>query len=130
MVKYLDFLMGAPGDAKQQARYDEVLPRASLEQMWRPVVPLDAKDPAAGSMGLTWFLERHAGLDFIAHSGGQNAFISHVYVHLSSRTAYVVAFNTIGDPPVAGGPGDTRRLDAEIRDYLVEHVFAAYAGVR
>jgi len=128
MVKYLDFLMGAPGDAAQQARYDEVLPRASLEEMWKPVVPLDANDPSAGSMGLTWFLERHGGLDFVAHSGGQNAFISHVYVHLPSRTAYVVAFNTIGDPPVAGGAGDTRRLDAEIRDYLVEHVFGIYAG--
>lgn len=128
MMKYLDFLLGAPDDAARQAAYDAVLPRASLEEMWRPVVPLDAKNPAAGSMGLTWFLERHGGLDFVAHSGGQNAFISHVYVHLPSRTAYVVAFNTMGDPPIQGGPGDTRRLDAEIRDYLVEHLFALYAG--
>ena len=130
MVKYLGFLMGAPDDAARQAQYDEILPRASLEEMWTPVVPLDANDPSAGSMGLTWFLERHGGLDFIAHSGGQNAFISHVYVHQPSRTAYVVAFNTIGDPPVAGGLGDTRRLDAEIRDYLVEHVFGFYAAKR
>ena len=28
-------------------------------------------------MGLTYFLERHGGLDFVAHSGGQNGFISH-----------------------------------------------------
>lgn len=128
MVKYLNFLMGAPRDAAQQARYDEVLKRASLEEMWRPVVPVPAEGTqSAGSMGLTYFLEQHGGMRFIAHSGGQNAFISHFYLQPDSRTAYIVAFNTIGDPPVAGGAGDTRGLDREIRDYLVKHVFPRYA---
>ena len=88
-----------PGDAARQARYDEVLSRASLEEMWRPVVPVEG-DEANGaeraSMGLAFFLERPGGLDFVAHSGGQNGFISHFYVHLPSRTAYIVAFNTLG----------------------------------
>jgi CubicO group peptidase (beta-lactamase class C family) len=131
MVKYLRFLMGAPGDAARQARYDEVLSRASLAEMWTPVVPVlgdDANGAERASMGLSFFLERHGGLDFVAHSGGQNGFISHFYVHLPSRTAYIVAFNTLGDPPSPDGRGDTRKLDREIRDDLVAHVFPLYAG--
>jgi CubicO group peptidase (beta-lactamase class C family) len=127
MVKYLNFLMGTAPDAATRARYDEVLTRSSLEEMWKPVVPVPAEGvQAAGWMGLSFFLERHAGLDFVAHSGGQNAFISHFYIHPASRTAYIVAFNTSGDPPEKDGRGDTRRLDREIRDHLIERVFPAY----
>lgn len=129
MVKYLNFLMGAPGDTALQARYDEVLRRSSLEEMWKPVVPVPAEgSQAAGAMGLTFFLEEHGGLPFVAHSGNQNAFTSHFYVHLSSRTAYIVAFNTYGDPAGPDGKGDARRLDREIRDYLVTHVFPRYVS--
>lgn len=129
MVKYLNFLMGAPPDAAQQARYEEVLKRSSLEEMWKPAVPVPAEGTqSAGAMGLTYFLEEHGGMRFIAHSGGQNAFISHFYLQPDSRTAYVVAFNTIGDPPVTGGAGDTRGLDREIRDYLVKNVFPLYVS--
>ena len=127
MVKYLNFLMGTPGDQALQARYDEVLKRSSLEEMWQPVVPVPAEGTqSAGAMGLCFFLEQHGGVRFVAHSGGQNAFISHFYIQPDSRTAYIVAFNTIGDPPAKDGKGDTRGLDRDIRDYLVSQVFSLW----
>ncbi len=49
-------------------------------------------------MGLCFFLEEHGGRPFVAHSGSQNGFISHFYVNVESRTAYVVAFNTVAEP--------------------------------
>ena len=131
MVKYLNFLMGTPPDAASRARYGDVLARSSLEEMWKPVVPLDPKEAGgaqSASMGLCFFIEQFGGVRFVAHSGSQNAFISHFYIQPDSRTAYIVAFNTIGDPPAKDGAGDTRALDREIRDYLVKNVFPMYAS--
>jgi CubicO group peptidase (beta-lactamase class C family) len=126
MVKYLNFLMGTAPDEAARARYDAVLKQSSLEEMWKPVVPIEAKESGgaqSAAMGLCFFLEQHGGMRFVAHSGGQNAFISHFYIQPDSRTAYIVAFNTIGDPPAKDGKGDTRALDQEIRDYLVKNLF-------
>jgi CubicO group peptidase (beta-lactamase class C family) len=116
MAKYLAFLSG---DASSQARYDGILKRASLEEMWKPVVPIGD----GSSMGLAFFLEQHAGLNFIAHSGGQNGFISHFYLQPASRLAYVVAFNTQTTSDKQGDARNTRALDATLRDYIVEHFF-------
>ncbi|HUL72716.1 MAG TPA: serine hydrolase domain-containing protein [Vicinamibacterales bacterium] len=118
LARYLGFLMGTR-DAATQARYDAILKRASLEEMWRPVVPVS---PGV-SMGLTFFLERHNGLDFIAHSGGQNGFISHFYLHAPTRRAYLVAFNTQTTSAKAGDDRNTRALDAALRDVIIKAVF-------
>ena len=106
-------------DAARQRQYDAVLKRRTLEEMWTPIVPVS---PGV-SMGLTYFLERHSGLDFIAHSGGQNGFISHFYVHPPSRFAYIVAFNTQTTSAKAGEKRNTRALDAALRDVMVKTVF-------
>jgi CubicO group peptidase (beta-lactamase class C family) len=120
MARYLGFLMGS-ADPVRQARYDTILSRASLEDMWRPVVPVsDGVD-----MGLTFFLERHGGLDFIAHSGGQNGFISHFYLRRGSHLAYIVAFNTQTTSAKAGDLRNTRALDAAITDEAVKTIFRA-----
>ena len=123
MARYLGFLMGSR-DAARQRQYDAVLKRSTLEEMWKPIVPVS---PGV-SMGLTWFLERHGGLDFIAHSGGQNGFISHFYLHRPTRAAYLVAFNT--EVSSGGTPAReiTREADAVLRDALIEHVFSALQG--
>jgi CubicO group peptidase (beta-lactamase class C family) len=116
MANYLAFLMGDP---QQQARYDAILKRSSLLDMWNPVVPVGD----GSSMGLGFFLEQHAGLDFVAHSGGQNGFISHFYLQPASRRAYIIAFNTQTTSDKQGEARNTRALDARLRDYLVEHLF-------
>ncbi|MEW5981808.1 MAG: serine hydrolase domain-containing protein [Acidobacteriota bacterium] len=123
MAKYLGFLAGS-SDSVTARRYDAVLKRSSLEEMWRPVVPVS---PGV-SMGLGFFLEQHGGLGFIAHSGGQNGFISHFYLHPLSGVASLVAFNTQTTSAKEGQRRNTRALDARLRDVLVERVFKPLVG--
>jgi len=122
MAKYMDFLVGDPS---RQAVYDAVLRRASLEEMWKPVVQVQGADEKGAKMGLCFFLEEHGGFAFVAHSGGQNAFISHFYVNVASQTAYVVAFNTVAEPIGPDGKGNTRQVDRDVRDYVVKNLIPA-----
>jgi CubicO group peptidase (beta-lactamase class C family) len=117
MVKYLAFLTGSR-DAAAARRYDGILKRTSLEEMWKPVVPVSD----GVSMGLTFFLERRGGQDYIAHSGGQNGFISHFYLHPASGTSFIVAFNTQTTSEKDGDRRNTRALDAAVRDWLLTRV--------
>jgi hypothetical protein len=119
-------------DAKQQAMYDVVLKRSSLEAMWQPQVKIE---PAAtdgknrqDAMGLTYFIEDNFGQHFIGHSGTQNGFLSHFYLRPDTRTAYIVAFNThaIGKENEADTGKNTRTLDREIKDYLFKNVFPRF----
>lgn len=119
MAQYLAFLTGSR-DPATAARFDAILKRASLEEMWKPVVPVSG----GVFMGLTFFLERHGGQDYIAHSGGQNGFISHFYLHPVSGTSYLVAFNTQTTSVKEGEKRNTRALDAAVRDWLLSRVFA------
>lgn len=119
LVKYIAFLTGG-ADTATRARYDEILKRASLEEMWKPVVPVSD----GVQMGLTYFLERHGGLDFVAHSGGQNGFISHFYLQPASGKAYIVAFNTQATSQKSGNARNTRALDADVTRWLVSRWFS------
>jgi len=125
MARYLGFLAGSR-DPETARRYDAILRRSSLEEMWQPVVRV-APDV---SMGLGFFLERHGGLEFVAHSGGQNGFISHFYLYVPARLASLVAFNTQTTSAREGDRRNTRALDAELRDVLVERVFGSAARAR
>ncbi len=118
MAKYLGLLQGGQ-DAAAQARYDRIIKRASLEEMWTPVVPVS---PGV-SMGLAYFLEEHGGRRFVAHSGGQNGFISHFYVDRSSHKGAIIAFNTQTTSSKQGEARNTRALDAAMRDAMVNFLF-------
>ena len=56
---------------------------------------------------LSCFIERHHGVELVGHSGDQNGFISHLYIHRPTRSGYIVSFNTD-----ASRQGDARRSDA------------------
>ena len=123
MAKYLVFLTSDPTPV-----YDAILKRSSLEEMWKPQLPATDGEGATGASaqaGLSFFVERHGGLDFVAHSGDQNGFISHLYVHRPTRTAYVVSFNTdVSASKTNSGRPTTRQVDAAVRDALIREVFA------
>ncbi len=127
MVKYLNFLLG---DVRRQAIYDQVLKRASLNEMFQPQLPVE---PAAtdgqnrkDAMGLSFFIEDNYGQHFIGHSGGQNGFISHFYIKPETRTAYVIAFNTHAMPTEKNASQDTRLLDREIKEHLFQRIFPLF----
>jgi CubicO group peptidase (beta-lactamase class C family) len=134
-AKYLNFLMGDP---KRQAVYDGVLKRSSLEEMFQPVLriepdtpPAPGAEPVEESQGLSFFIEKHFGRTYVAHSGGQNAFETHFYYHPETRTAYAVAFNTLARPKDdkdAGTKGRTGKLDNAVRDYLFTKIFPLLAA--
>lgn len=115
MAKWVAFLIGG------KPEFETILKRSSLEEMFKPVVPvgnggMGEQGVGEGAMGLSFFLEKHGGLDLIAHSGTQNGFLSHFYIHPASRTGYIVAFNT---------DAKTRELDGKLRDTMIKHVWSA-----
>ena len=57
----------------------------------------------------------------VGHSGDQNGFISHLYLHPPSRTAWVVNFNT--DVTARGATRSrTRQVDDDMRDAVIRYV--------
>jgi CubicO group peptidase (beta-lactamase class C family) len=124
MARYLAFLSGAAAAAGG----DAVLRRASLEEMWRPQIAAADGEGATGpgaQAGLSFFIEQHGGVELIGHSGDQNGFISHLYLHRPTATGYVVSFNTdvAASKSVPSRP-TTRQVDAAVRDAIIREIIA------
>jgi CubicO group peptidase (beta-lactamase class C family) len=116
MAKYLAFLIDGN---------DTILKRASLDEMFTPQIR--ARDGEGGSgdnvqAGLSCFIERYGGVELVGHSGDQNGFISHLYLHRPSRSGYVVSFNT--DVSSKRDPRhSTRAVDNDVRDAIIRELF-------
>lgn len=126
MVKYMNLLMGDP---KKQEIYDQILKRASLEEMWKPQVSLPEVKRGGNEknfMGLSYFIEDNYDQHFIGHSGGQNAFVTHFYLNPETRTAYLVAYNTNATPTEKTPNQSTRKLDNEIKENLFQNIFPLF----
>ncbi len=124
MAKYLAFLIG--GREESRSLYDGVLARASLDEMFKPVIQAMDGEGGSGSdvwAGLSCFIERHHGVELVGHSGDQNGFISHLYLHRPSRSGYLVSFNTLTSSKSGRRPG-TRAVDDQLRDAVVREIFA------
>jgi CubicO group peptidase (beta-lactamase class C family) len=122
MARYLAFLLGDPA----RPEYEGVLKRSSLEEMWQPL--LKAEDGEGGSgddvrIGLSFFIERHHGVELVGHSGNQNGFLSHLYLHRPSRTGYIVGFNTDVSVKEKSKPS-TRDVDDAVRDRIIRDVLS------
>lgn len=117
MAKWLAFLIGGN---------EVILKRTSLDEMFTPQIR--AKDGEGGSgdnvwAGLSCFIERYGSIELIGHSGDQNGFISHLYLHRPSKTGYLVSFNT--DASSKRDPKrTTRAVDNDLRDVIVRELFA------
>jgi CubicO group peptidase (beta-lactamase class C family) len=132
MAKYLSFLLG---DSKR-ADYEIVLKRASLEEMWMPQIRAAEGEGVNGNdshAALSFFVERHpldslrslgtgGGIELIGHSGDQNGFISHLYLHRPSRTAWLISMNTDTTPSKDGTRPGSRQVDATVRELMLKHV--------
>jgi len=94
LATYLAFLTNAPGKAPL-ARYDVVLRRASLEEMWRPVVPTTSGYGSESDfMGLSFFGTKREGVTYMGHTGSQAGFRAFMYFDAAKKTAVLVAFNS------------------------------------
>lgn len=123
MVKYLNFLVGDP---VRQTEYDAILKRSSLEEMWKPILPIaaDADFPSrAGAHDFvagSFFVHTDGNLHLVGKSGSQNGFLSQFYLDPASHRAYIVAYNTDAQDEKQ----NTQKFDEQLRDYLIDHYFA------
>jgi CubicO group peptidase (beta-lactamase class C family) len=130
MAKYLAFLEGTAAGKQaavlaDHADYSVVLPRASLEEMWTPQIRAANGEGVNGpdsSAALSFFVEKWDGVELIGHSGDQNGFISHLYLHRPSRTAWVISMNTDTTASANGTRPSSRDVDMAVRKLVLEHV--------
>jgi len=121
MARYLAFLSGS-GDSAVLATYNTVLKRASLEEMWTPQIRASEGEGVNGTdsqAALSFFLEQWINVQLIGHSGDQNGFISHLYLHRPSRTAWVISLNTDTTASKDGSRPSSRQVDMIVRDLIV-----------
>jgi CubicO group peptidase (beta-lactamase class C family) len=143
MVKYARFLAG---DAVNP-RYEKVLRRTSLEEMWTGLVPVEEPGKPATAytvgphgepvrMGLGFFVFQSQGRRYVFHDGDQGGFSAELLIDLTDHGAALVAVNTTdtGTPP----PGSTHAvsntepdphtdLRAALRRVLVDTALSARA---
>src|SRR4026209_316172 len=92
--------------------------------MWTPQIRAgegEGVNGTASQAALSFVVERHSGVELIGHSGDQNGFISHLYLHRPSHTAWGVNFNTDVTTKEAARDG-TRAVDDAVRDAVIAHV--------
>jgi len=104
VAQWVAFLTGTTGG-------DSVLARASLEEMWRPLLAADDEAPG-DSVALSFFVLRRGGVRFIGHTGHQAGFRSFLYFDPQTRAAVIAAFNTTNE---AREPASAQGFNA-IRD--------------
>lgn len=123
MVKYINFLLGDPA---HQAEYDAILKRSSLEEMWKPLLPIPVSDDFRSRAGAhdfvacSFFVHEDRGTRLIGHMGWQNGFIAQIYIDPAKKSGYIVSYNTEALDP----DQNTRALNEELRDWLIDHYFA------
>jgi CubicO group peptidase (beta-lactamase class C family) len=98
LATWLAFLSGANrGDSAAAGRYDGVLRHATLEEMWRPVVPLAPGGDPAEAFGLSFYLYRRGDRTIVGHTGEQSGFRSFFYLDPVSTTAVIGVLNTTNE---------------------------------
>ncbi|MES2124000.1 MAG: serine hydrolase domain-containing protein [Gemmatimonadota bacterium] len=107
IATWAGFLMGtSAGERGRAARYEGILPRASVEQMWVPVVQAGMEQ-----MGLSFFVRQDGARRLIGHTGSQAGFRAFLYFDPERRTAIIGVVNTDSDMP---GPAYQRAFDATL----------------
>lgn len=103
LAAYTAFLTNSSrGDTALQRRFDAVLSRTTLAEMWQPVVSMGTQRGLASGMGLGYFLLTSDAARIVGHTGSQAGFLSFLWVNTNTRTGIVVALNT--DSNVRGTP--------------------------
>ena len=77
-------------------RYDVVLSRASLQEMWKPGLPMSQGYESSPNewMGLSFFVLDRNGQRILGHTGSQAGFRSFYYFDPESQAAVIAVFNT------------------------------------
>lgn len=144
MVKYLRFLIGDP----KNSRYDFVLKRASLEEMWTGLVKIEepgptptvytaAFDGAQPMMGMGFFVAEARGHRYVFHDGDQGGFSSELMIDPAGHSAAILSVNTTDTGELSAtdalhaqsntDPDPKTDLRLALRSVLIGSVFPHYA---
>lgn len=117
MAHYVAFLLG-------DAEHEDILARSSLEEMWKPVLPMtDGNEP--DSIGLIFFLP-YGESRVVGHTGSQNAFYSFLYADVNAGTAAIAVFNSQGVERDGGRRPDARATLNAMRARIFEDIFPLF----
>jgi CubicO group peptidase (beta-lactamase class C family) len=96
LVKYTAFLTNAVLPGMTRERYDVVLSRASLDEMWLPGKPMAQGYESTPSqwMGLSFFVRDRNEQRILGHTGSQAGFRAFFYFDPKNGSAVIAAFNT------------------------------------
>jgi CubicO group peptidase (beta-lactamase class C family) len=96
LVKYISFLTNSLPSGMPRERYDVVLSRSSLAEMWKPGMPMSQSYESAPNqwMGLSFFVLDRGGMRLLGHTGSQAGFRSFFYFNPANGKAVVAAFNS------------------------------------
>ena len=125
MARWLAFLIGSTPDARIRESWDALLKRSSIDEMFTAHIRAKEGEGGSGSdvqAGLSCFVERYQGIELVGHSGDQNGFISHLYLHRPSKSGYIVSFNT-DVASARDARRTTRAVDNDVRDAFVRELF-------
>jgi len=92
LATYAALLTGSP--ASESGHYDQVLSRASLEEMWRPIMAHDPDDADEGSSALAFHVYPVDDLVVVGHTGDQAGFRSMLYFDPEAGRAVIAVLNT------------------------------------
>ena len=127
MARWAAFLAGPDSSPA----LDVILVRKSLQEMWRPVVQVDAGAATAPPeyMGLSFFLyPRGSGsnaVTLVSHTGHQAAFRTFLVFNPHTGRALIAAFNTARDEGATPAAQDAYRKSSRGFDSLVEQALEA-----
>ena len=118
LVKYTAFFTNALLPGMSRERYDVVLPRATLEEMWRPGKPMAQSYESNPQqwMGLSFFIRDRNGQRILGHTGSQAGFRSFFYFDPKNGSAIIAAFNTTNNASPASAA--QRRMQEAALDLL------------
>jgi CubicO group peptidase (beta-lactamase class C family) len=110
---WLQFLMGSDEPATS-AWFERLLPHATIESMWQPVVRVSDEE----EMGLSFFLRHERGRRLVGHTGTQAHFRSFFWMDPAARTAVIGVVNTSNDVDPEASARGWREVMAVARSVL------------
>lgn len=105
LASYIAFLTGSAHDSATERRYDLVLSRKTLEEMWQPQLNSRMFTDSTGhrrDMGLGFMIDQEATHFEVGHTGSQGGYEAFLHFNPRNRMAFVLVFNTTYHDSVVG----------------------------
>jgi len=116
LATYVAFLTGAARrDTAAAGRYETILKRSSLLEMWRPVRPITGDAAGRIGTGLSFFMFEESGSPLVGHTGDQAGFRSFLYLNPRTSAAIIGVINTGNDADPDGSAARWNEMNRAAR---------------